>query len=239
MHNSSKSERIETCACCGANSFDSRPVLWPGLINEWELSQEEAEYINRQQGVTCKNCGNTLRSIALAKAILDVTGYKGNFNRFIRSPRTWSLKILEINTAGTLTDYLSRMKRRTLAVYPEVDMQKMPYRSGTFDLVVHSDTLEHIPNPVAALSECLRVLKPGGFCCFTIPIVVGRLTRSRSKLDSSYHGGENDNKADFLVQTEYGSDFWVHLFQAGFTECRIVSAEFPSAQAIAGRKPDL
>lgn len=230
--------RIENCACCDAHLFDAHPVIWSGLVNEWGLSQEETEYINRQQGVTCKKCGNTLRSIALAKAILSARGHKGNFISFVWSPRNWLLQILEINTAGSLTKYLSRMPRRTLAVYPDVDMQQLPYERDRFDLVVHSDTLEHVSSPVTALSECLRVLKPGGFCCFTIPIVVGRLTRTRLGFPPSYHGSENDNKCDYLVQTEYGSDFWVQLFEAGFTECRIVSAEFPSAQAIAARKPD-
>ena len=229
--------QIHTCVCCNAQSFDIHPILWAGLINEWGLSEEETEYINRQQGVTCRKCHNNLRSIALAKAIMSARGYKGNFISFVRSPRNWLLQILEINTAGTLTKYLSRMPRRTLAEYPDVDMQELPYKSDRFDLVVHSDTLEHVPSPVTALSECLRVLKPGGFCCFTIPIVVGRPTRTRWGLPPSYHGGVNENKKDHLVQTEYGSDFWTQLFEAGFTECRIVSVEFPSAQAIAGRKP--
>lgn len=237
MSDSDKIKQIETCACCGGDSFSAQPVLWEGLVNEWGLSPAETEYINRQQGVTCKKCGNNLRSIALAKAILSARGSTGNFVSFIRSPRTWLLQILEVNPAGSLTRYFSKMPRRTLAVYPEVDMQRMPYDSNRFDLVIHSDTLEHVPNPVLALSECLRVLKPGGFCCFTIPIVLGRLTKTRSGLPPSYHGGENDGKSDFLVQTEYGSDFWAQLFEAGFAECRIVSAEFPSAQAVVAQKP--
>jgi len=237
MSNSENSKQIQTCACCGAHSFDAQHVLWRGLVEEWGLSQAEAEYIDRQQGVTCKKCGNNLRSIALAKAILCARGHRGNFISFIRSPKTWLLQTLEINSAGTLTKFLSKMPRRTLAVYPEVDMQRMPYASNRFDLVIHSDTLEHVPDPIKALSECFRVLKPGGFCCFTIPIVIGRMTKSRSGLSPSYHGGEKDNKSDFLVQTEYGSDYWVQLFEAGFMECQIVSVEFPAAQAIAARKP--
>jgi SAM-dependent methyltransferase len=237
MSDSEKFKPIEICACCGADTFVTHPVLWKGLIDEWGLSPIEINYINRQQGVTCKKCGNNLRSIALAKAILSAWKSKGNFKSFVRSPRTWLLQILEINPAGSLTEYFSKMPRRTLAVYPEVDMQRMPYASDRFDLVVHSDTLEHVPNPVLALSECQRVLKPGGFCCFTIPIILGRLTRTRSGLPPSYHGEQSNSNSDFLVQTEYGSDFWTQLFEAGFAECRIVSAEFPSAQAIVAQKP--
>lgn len=38
----------------------------------------------------------------------------------------------------------------------------MPYPNTSFDLVVHSDVLEHIENPIQALKESRRVLRPGG-----------------------------------------------------------------------------
>ena len=59
-------------------------------------------------------------------------------------------------------------------------MQHLPFADQTFDLVLHADTLEHVPEPLAALTECRRVLRPGGWCCFTIPMIVGRMTRSRT-----------------------------------------------------------
>jgi ubiquinone/menaquinone biosynthesis C-methylase UbiE len=37
------------------------------------------------------------------------------------------------------------------------------FEDGTFDVVFISDMLHHLPNPVDALKECFRVLKPGGF----------------------------------------------------------------------------
>jgi hypothetical protein len=67
---------------------------------------------------------------------------------------------------------------------------------------------------------------------FTIPIIVGRMTRRRKGLPPSYHGS-SANPADFLVHTEYGADFWTEIMQAGFSECRISSLRFPAAQAIA------
>ena len=227
---------IQVCACCGGTEFAFQPVLWPGLISEWGLSDGEAVYVDRQQGVSCSRCGNTLRSIALAKAVLGACSYNGTFLQLLKSPKTFFFKTLEVNTAGSLTRQLSKFGKRTLANYPEVDMQKMPYANNSFDFVFHSDTLEHVPDPLSALSECLRVLKPGGFCCFTIPIIIGRMTRSRENLSKSYHGGENDEKEDYQVQTEYGADFWSQILQVGFDECRIVTAEFPAAQAIAARK---
>ena len=41
-------------------------------------------------------------------------------------------------------------------------MAQLSFDASSFDLVVHSYTLEHVDNPVAALSECRRVLLPGG-----------------------------------------------------------------------------
>ena len=40
------------------------------------------------------------------------------------------------------------------------------------DLVVHSDTLEHVKDPAKAIRETYRILKPRGFTCFTVPIVI-------------------------------------------------------------------
>ena len=78
--------------------------------------------------------------------------------------------------------------------------------AGAFDLVVHSDTLEHVPDPLRGLSECRRVLRPNGGLCFTVPVIVGRLTRSRTVLPKSFHGMETTLSDDWAVQTEFGGD---------------------------------
>jgi ubiquinone/menaquinone biosynthesis C-methylase UbiE len=117
-------------------------------------------------------------------------------------------------------------------------MMRMPYADGSYDLVVHSDTLEHVPEPITALAECYRVLAPGGFCAFTVPMIVDRLTRSRAGLPPSYHGNPDEQSPDFMVQTEYGCDAWKHLFLAGFQECRLMTPEFPSALALVGARQE-
>jgi len=228
---------IQQCSICGHRSFISEPVLWESLINEWDLSAEQAAYVNRQQGTRCAKCHCSLRSIALGKAVTRAFGQTGSFTGFLSSPRTWFRSVLELNGAGGLERYLKRLPRRTLGTFPEVDMQKLPYKDLSFDLVLHSDTLEHVPDPNQALCECLRVLKPGGWCCFTVPIITGRMTRNRANLPPSYHGKVTTDADDFLVHTEYGSDCWEQVFLAGFDECHIVTVEFPTAQAIAARKP--
>jgi SAM-dependent methyltransferase len=158
--------------------------------------------------------------------------FTGTFREFVeKRPRK---RVLEINQAGTLSRHLARFKGHVLRSYPDIDMQTLPYADGTFDLVVHSDTLEHVPDPVRALSECRRVLAPNGVTCFTVPMIVGRLTRSRAGLVAAYHLGSSEAE-HVLVHTEFGADIWCQVIQAGFVQCCIHAIEFPAGLAIIAR----
>ena len=175
------STRLQLCCVCGGKAFCSQRILWDQLVQAWQLAPEEAAYIDRQQGTVCTACGCNLRAQALAKAILSTRSRQPrSFRHLLLSPSFWLVKVLELNPVGPLSSHLRRLPRRTLASYPEVDMQHLPFADQTFDLVLHADTLEHVPEPLAALTECRRVLRPGGWCCFTIPMIVGRMTRSRT-----------------------------------------------------------
>jgi SAM-dependent methyltransferase len=44
-----------------------------------------------------------------------------------------------------------------------------PFPDGTFDRVICSEVLEHIPEDVAAMRELTRVLRPGGTMAITVP----------------------------------------------------------------------
>lgn len=179
---------VSSCYVCGGLEFGYAEVLWDGLVREWQLSRHEADYINRQQGLYCKSCGSNLRSIALARAILYSYGFKGILTQFVESEAAKRLRTLEINEAGMLTPLLSRLPLHQIAKHPSCDVTKLAFDASVFDLVVHSDTLEHVKYPLAGLSECRRVLSEEGRCIFTVPIVIDRFTRSRDGLPKCYHG---------------------------------------------------
>ena len=46
---------------------------------------------------------------------------------------------------------------------------QLPFADNTFDKVICSEVLEHIPDYRGALSEIERVLKPGGLFCASVP----------------------------------------------------------------------
>ena len=47
---------------------------------------------------------------------------------------------------------------------------EMPFQTGEFDVVASSCVLEHVPDKVAMLHECVRVLRPGGVLVLSAPL---------------------------------------------------------------------
>ncbi|MFT4300014.1 MAG: class I SAM-dependent methyltransferase [Aeromicrobium sp.] len=45
----------------------------------------------------------------------------------------------------------------------------MPYEDGSFDVVLASEILEHVPEDVRAIRELVRILAPGGMLAVTVP----------------------------------------------------------------------
>jgi Methylase involved in ubiquinone/menaquinone biosynthesis len=52
-----------------------------------------------------------------------------------------------------------------------VDLQALPFESGSYDIVYASHVLEHIRNDHAAIAEIRRILAPGGLAILPVPIV--------------------------------------------------------------------
>jgi SAM-dependent methyltransferase len=147
-----------------------------------------------------------------------------------------TLGILELNGAGGLNPVLERGTDHRCLRYPDIDLMRLDLSDGDCDLVVHSDTLEHVADPVTALGECRRVLRPGGLCIFTVPVIVGRLSRSRDGQAPSYHGDRQSRSPDLLVRSEFGADVWTYVLRAGFSSCAFHAVEFPAGLALAARR---
>ena len=50
--------------------------------------------------------------------------------------------------------------------------ENLPIKSDSMDIVISSNTLEHLPNTEDFLNECNRILKPGGVLVATVPFLI-------------------------------------------------------------------
>jgi SAM-dependent methyltransferase len=106
------------------------------------------------------------------------------------------------------------------------DLQALSFSSASFDVVLSSDVLEHMPQPYQAHREIYRVLKPGGRHIFTVPygeamirddvrasLVDGKVVHHKEAL---YHGDPVRPGEGILVWTIFGLEMLVHLNEIGF-----------------------
>lgn len=47
--------------------------------------------------------------------------------------------------------------------------KRIPFDNESFDYVVAGELIEHLKDPVGFISECMRVLKPGGYLAISTP----------------------------------------------------------------------
>jgi SAM-dependent methyltransferase len=67
-----------------------------------------------------------------------------------------------------------------------VDMQQTHFADNSFDFILSSDVMEHVPVAMKALQETYRVLKPGGCHIFTAPFYQHRFrNEQRTVLEDS------------------------------------------------------
>lgn len=57
--------------------------------------------------------------------------------------------------------------------YAVADMQRIPAADARFDTAISCETIEHVPDPLQALREVCRVLRPGGRLFLTTPNYAG------------------------------------------------------------------
>lgn len=77
-----------------------------------------------------------------------------------------------------VTDYtpcdLDLFRYRHIRNIRKVDCTRLPFEDESFDLIVCSHVLEHIPDDRAAMSELRRVMAPGGRAILQVPLALDR-----------------------------------------------------------------
>ncbi len=222
-------------ACGGVTPFEFKQIINDTLARQWRLEPQVRKAFSARESMFCAFCGCSYRLRALAQALvvaLSEDAPSASLTAAIENGKADGKKVAEINSCGVLHEILKTMPDLSYSEYasmnPDVrseDLQKLTYKTNSFDVVLTSDTLEHVPDVDAALREIYRVLKPGGAHIFTVPLRLDvTKTRQRVKLNKetgemkqllapSFHGS---GEPDYLVQNEFGFDFIERVERAGF-----------------------
>ena len=227
------------CAACNFKGKQKQKnVLWKELISEWELTQQWTDWFNIREGQYCVNCRCCARTHQLSIAILqELANHSGtsytNLREAFKNQQIQQLVIAEINSLGNIHPFLAQSPNlwysEFLSTNPAIrseNLESLSYSDNFFDVVLTSETLEHVPDIDKAFAEIHRVLKPGGKHIFTTPVVWDRpLTRIRASMSNnevihqlppSYHGSKTKNQSDYLVFYEFGADVIERCKLAGF-----------------------
>ena len=96
---------------------------------------------------------------------------------------------------STITDELTVFKQEEIKLCGEalpVDIvspgDQLPLEDNSVDFVVSSHVIEHFPDPIKALSEWYRVVKPGGY----LYIIAPHKERTFDNERPAYHAGRAD-----------------------------------------------
>lgn len=104
------------------------------------------------------------------------------------------------------------------------DIQAMPFANRSFDVIFCNHVLEHVADDMKAMRELYRVMRPGGFGIFQVPVDESR----KSTFEDPSITSENDREQHFWQKDHvrlYGLDYPDRLRAAGFNVQRIDMAD--------------
>ena len=204
----------EGCANCHCTQFNQASIIDDELARTWELSSKDRRLFDLREGNFCANCRMSKRVRMLLWSLIRIAAN-------LKNPR-----VLQLNQVNDLNLPSLRFESIVQTVFnPQCelgsvingfsnqDMARLTFEDNRFDLAIHSETLEHLPDFRQALREVERVLKPGGYHVYSIPLLHHRSSRQRITRDGegkdshllplSTHGSEQE----YPVFWEFGGDF--------------------------------
>jgi SAM-dependent methyltransferase len=175
--------------------------------------------------VLCPRCGSQVRHRLIGAALVyapeRTQGLRLDGARVLHATPEYCLeRLLRPRAARYVTTSFPGDTARTSL---RGDLTRLPFAARTFDVVVASDVLEHIPDDRSALAEVWRVLDTGGVAILTVPTYDGdERTYEDPRIVAPAERERAFGQPDHV--RNYGIDVVDRIAAAGF-DVSMVSAE--------------
>jgi SAM-dependent methyltransferase len=188
---------------------------------------------SNEHAVRCLRCSANPAAMSLAETLVALVPDLANRSVYELSSRGPLFKFLQQSSAEfNFSEYFDDVKPGNFrnGVLCQ-DIQHLTFPDRSFDVCTSTDVLEHVPNDVEAFGEIHRVLKPGGFLVFTVPLDIQRKTQERARvvggqvehlLSPEFHDDHVRGLGQVLCFRNYGGDIIDRLSRQGFTDVEIV-----------------
>jgi SAM-dependent methyltransferase len=214
-----------------------------GVCGEEQIFYKKHRSI--REGYQCRKCKASLRYQGQAEAIVQKFSHAPNISleMLCTQAQFQKIAIYEPGVIGPFRKYFSEFPNYINSYYWDdvppgeardgiqcQNLEQLTYEADQFDLVLSSDIMEHVRHPWDAFKEIHRVLKPGGYHIFSIPVQHPMPSKTVYRVDTSgdedihlmeprYHSaprpGSNE-RGESLVYVDFGKDIVEHLEVIGF-----------------------
>jgi SAM-dependent methyltransferase len=154
------------------------------FIAGWKLSNTFKKMLLERENYLCCYCGANFRMRIHAKTVLNLLNMSNTDELLYKLKNDASLHIYETAAYNIFRNSkFSKFNNYIISEYFDDEslgtcvkgirnenLERLTFPDNKFDIVINSDVLEHVGNLEQALWEVKRVLKPGGFHVFTIPV---------------------------------------------------------------------
>jgi SAM-dependent methyltransferase len=185
----------KSCPCCG-----------------WHFQKFLPCSETLRPGITCPRCGSLGRHRLMALYFKNRTRLFSDRLKVLHfAPEFCIQRLLEglTNIEYNSADLDSPWART------RIDITQIPEPDNSYDIVLCSHVLEHVPEDRVAMREICRILKPGGWAILQVPV---QWDRPNTYEDPSILAPEERLKAFGQIDHVriYGNDYLDRLRDAGF-----------------------